>query len=143
MPLPTITIIGNLTADPELRFTQAGKPWVTFTIAANERRKTETGEWVDGDTCFMDITSWRSAEQISRELRKGSRAIVVGTLKQREYDDKDGNKRKAFQVNADYVASQISENAVPRTITGHDEPAPIPATDPWAAAGSTDASAPF
>jgi single-strand DNA-binding protein len=63
MPLPSITLIGNLTADPELRFTNAGKPWVTFTIAANERRKTETGEWVDGDTCFMDVTSWRSAEQ--------------------------------------------------------------------------------
>lgn len=138
MPLPNITLIGNLVADPELRYTNAGKPWISFTIAANERRKTETGEWVDGDTCFLDVTSWRAAEQIAAELHKGSRAIVIGQLKQREYE-KDGEKRKAYQVNADYVAAQLREGSEPRAIT----PTGVtPAADPWAGA-PTDADTPF
>lgn len=132
MPLPTITIIGNVVADAELRFTNAGKGWVSFTIAANERRKNDAGEWIDGDSAFLDVTSWRSAEEIARQAKRGTRLIVVGTLKQRDYEDKDGNKRKAFQVNADYVATQLREGSDPRAITNNNDTTQPPADNPWA-----------
>jgi single-strand DNA-binding protein len=133
MPLPTITMIGNVVADPELRFTQSGKPVVNFRVAANERRKNEAGEWIDGDSVFLDVTSWRSPEQINTECLKGTRVIVVGQLRQREYE-KDGEKRKAFEITADYVATQLVDGSNPRTVTNTDAQA-----DPWAASAPTAA----
>lgn len=126
MPLPTIAIIGNLTADPELRHTNAGKAWTTFRVASNERRKNEAGEWIDGDSLYIDVTSWRAAEQIKEQLTKGSRVIVYGTLRSREYEAKSGEKRTAIEINAELVAIQIREGEAPRTIT-----ATTGATDPW------------
>lgn len=130
MPLPTITVIGNLTADPELRFTNSGKAVVSLRIACNDRRKNDAGEWVDGDTTYLDAVSWNAAEQIANELKKGQRIIVTGALKQRDYETKSGEKRTAYEVTADGVAPIIRDNASRPTA-----PATTPASDPWADAG--------
>lgn len=114
MPIPAITARGNLTADPILRFTQAGKPVVSLTIACNDRRKdATTGEWVDGDTTFLDVTSWHNAEGIAETLHKGEQVVVVGTLKQRNYETKEGEKRRAFEVDAASVSKVIRDAAGP------------------------------
>ena len=110
MALPTITLIGNLTADPELRWTQSGKPVTSLRMACNERKKNEAGEWVDGDTLFMNVTVWRNAQAVSDALKKGSPIIVYGTLKQ-DNVDKDGVKTSYFKVNADDVALQLFDKA--------------------------------
>lgn len=129
MALPSITLVGNLTADPELRFTNSGKGVVNLRVACNERKKDDQGNWIDGDTTYLDVTSWRAAEQISSELRKGQRVIITGILRQRDYETATGEKRKAFEVLADGVAPLITEsrNSTPAT--------QAPANDPWADAG--------
>jgi single-strand DNA-binding protein len=130
MPLPTITAVGNLVRDPELRFTNSGKGVVNFTVACNDRKKNEAGEWVDGDTTYLDAVSWFAAEQIADELKKGQRVIVTGSLKQRNYETKDGEKRTAYEINADSVAPVIRDGqSAPR-------PATTPASDPWANAAT-------
>lgn len=126
MPLPTIAIVGNLTADPELRVTNNGKQWATFRVACNERRKNEAGDWIDGDSLYIDVTSWRAAEQIKQQLTKGQRVIVYGTLRSREYEAKSGEKRTAIEINAEAVALQLRDGET-RTITAT-------TTDPWGAA---------
>lgn len=99
MTLPTITATGNLTADPVLRFTRDGKAVTTLTVACNDRRKSSTGEWVDGDTTFLDVQLWtQDAEQAAEHLRKGQRVAVTGRLRQRSYEAKDGSKRYAWEV---------------------------------------------
>lgn len=117
--------------------TNSGKPWVTFRIAANERRKNEAGDWIDGDSLYLDVTSWRAAEQIKEQLTKGNRVIVYGTLRSREYETKDNQKRTTIELLADVVAIQLNDKAEPRTIT-----AATPAADPWGAAATTAATWP-
>ena len=107
MPLPTITIIGNLTADPELRMTNSGKYVCNLRIAANDRKKLETGEWVDAETIFLEVNCWRNPEGINKTLMKGSRVMVLGTLRANDYE-KDGVKIKAYRVNADEVSQLIA-----------------------------------
>lgn len=104
MPLPQITVIGNLVADASLRMTNSGKAVTKLRIAANERKKTDSGEWIDADVCFLDITVWRNAEDVSRDFIKGDRVIVVGTLRQRDYSTESGEKRTSYEVNAEHVA---------------------------------------
>lgn len=118
MPLPAITLTGNLTADPELRFTPSGKPLAKLTIACNDRRKNEAGDWVDGDTTFLDVTSWRNAEGIAEQLKKGDAVVVTGQLKSRTYETKEGDKRRAFEVDAANVAKVLRDR---------------PNTDTWSA----------
>lgn len=132
MPLPTITVIGNLTADPELRFTNSGKAVVSLRLACNDRRKNEAGEWVDGDTTYLDAVAWNAAEQIANELKKGQRIIITGTLKQRDYETKSGEKRTAYEVTCDGVAPIIRDNTNRPAAT---PAATTPASDPWAQAG--------
>lgn len=107
MPLPQITLVGNLTADPELRFTQAGKAWATLRLACNDRTKNDQGEWVDGETTFIDVVTWRAAEAVNSTLAKGSRVLVTGTLKQRDYQTASGEKRTAYQVNVDFIGQAM------------------------------------
>lgn len=106
MALPSITIIGNLTADPELRWTQAGKPVVNFRVACNERRKNEAGEWVDGESLFIKVVSWRSSEAIANSISKGTRVVVYGDLVQNDYEQ-DGVKKSSYEVRALSVAKMI------------------------------------
>ncbi|MFI6867589.1 single-stranded DNA-binding protein [Nocardia sp. NPDC050406] len=105
----TITIIGNLTADPELRQITSGEVVVNFTVAATPRvfdRKTNT--WVDGAALFMRCQLWReAAENVHESLTKGARVIVTGKLQQRSYDDREGNKRTIVELVADEVGVSL------------------------------------
>ena len=104
-----LTIIGNLTADPELRFTQNGAAVVNFTVASTPRMyDKQAQQWVDGETLFMRCSAWREqAEHAAESLAKGMRVVVVGKLKARSYQDKDGNQRTAWELEADEIAPSL------------------------------------
>jgi len=133
MALPQLTATGNLTDDPSLRLTPAGKAVANFTVACNKKRKTEAGGWEDVASCFLNCTVWdRDAEAVAEELRRGSQVTVVGALKQRTYDDRDGNKRTAYDVDVYSVAlvvrSRLADREKPTGPTG----GPTASQDPWA-----------
>jgi len=104
MSVPIITVTGRLTADPEIRFTPTGKAVTSFTVASNDRVKDEaSGEWKDGDSCFIRCSVWdKLAENVAESLTRGVEVIVIGKLVQREYVDKDGAKRTAYEVKKVY-----------------------------------------
>lgn len=95
-----ITLIGNLTADPELRFTPSGKAVANFTVANTPRTfDKQRGEYVDGEPMFLRCSAWKQlAENVAETLAKGNRVIVQGKLKSRSFEDKEGNKRTVFEV---------------------------------------------
>ena len=101
----TITVIGNLTADPELRFTQSGVAVASFTIASTPRKfNRQTNEWEDEEALFMRCSIWReAAEHVSESLEKGSRVIAQGRLKQRSFTDREGNNRTSIELDVDEV----------------------------------------
>ncbi len=104
-----ITVVGNLVADPELRFTQAGQPVATFRVASTPRvRDQQSGEWKDGDSLFLTCSVWRqAAENVAESLQRGMRVVVVGRLKQRSYETKEGEKRIVFEVDVDEVGPSL------------------------------------
>ena len=104
-----ITIIGNLTADPELRWTQSGAPVADFTVASTPRTyDRNAGEWRDGDTLFMRCSVWReTAENVAESLRKGMRVIVQGRLTQRSYDTQQGERRTVVELQVDEVGPSL------------------------------------
>lgn len=104
-----ITVIGNLTADPELRWTQAGAPVADFTVASTPRAyDRNAGEWRDGDTLFMRCSVWReTAENVAESLRKGMRVIVQGRLTQRSYDTQQGERRTVVELQVDEVGPSL------------------------------------
>ena len=104
-----ITVIGNLTADPELRWTQAGAPVADFTIASTPRTfDRNAGEWRDGSTLFMRCSVWReTAENVAESLRKGMRVIVQGRLTQRSYDTQQGERRTVVELQVDEVGPSL------------------------------------
>lgn len=101
--LPMVTLVGNLVADPELRFSQSGKAVCKLRTASNERRRGEDGNWVDGETCFLTVTVFGPRAEQTAELTKGQRVIVVGRLAQRTWEQ-DGQRRSDYEVKADEVA---------------------------------------
>jgi single-strand DNA-binding protein len=104
-----ITVVGNLVADPELRFTPAGQPVATFRIASTPRiRDNATNEWKDGDSLFLTCNVWRqAAENVAESLQRGMRVIVTGRLKQRNYETKEGEKRTVYEVEVDDVGPSL------------------------------------
>lgn len=104
-----MTIVGNLTADPELRYTNSGIPVASFTVASTPRTfDKQTGEWKDGDALFMRCSAWRDlAENVAESLTKGARVIVQGRLQQRSYTDKEGNQRTAIDLQVDEVGPSL------------------------------------
>jgi single-strand DNA-binding protein len=127
MALPRIYLAGNVVADPELRFTQAGKGISKFRVAANESRKNDRGEWETTDSTFLDVTCFEPlAEPVVEALRKGAPVVVEGRLKQRSYEDSHGAKRTAFEVVADTVALVVRGG---KGSGGGGRQAPA---DPWA-----------
>ena len=96
----TITVIGNLTADPELRYTSSGIPVCSFRVASTPRvRNRQTGEWSDGDPLFLGCELWReAAENAGVSLKKGMRVIVQGNLTQRSYQTQSGEQRTVFEL---------------------------------------------
>lgn len=104
----TITIVGNLTADPELRFTAAGAAVTSFTVASTPRSFDKaSGEWRDGDPLFMRCSVWKqAAENVAESLTRGARVMVTGRLKQRSFE-KDGQKRTVVELDVDEVGPSL------------------------------------
>ncbi|MFP5225453.1 MAG: single-stranded DNA-binding protein [Actinomycetota bacterium] len=104
-----VTLVGNMTDDPELKYTAQGIAVVNFRIAVNRRvRDPQTNEWKDGDASFFRINCWRDlAEHCAESLRKGTRVIVTGTLKMREWETQDGDRRTAIEVEASEVGPSL------------------------------------
>jgi single-strand DNA-binding protein len=103
-----ITLVGNITDDPELRFTPSGSAVANFTIAVNRRWKNPAGDWEDKLDGFFKCNCWRDmAENVAESLTKGSRVMVVGRLQQRSWDDQEGNKRSAFEIQVDEVGPSL------------------------------------
>jgi single-strand DNA-binding protein len=104
-----ITVVGNLVADPELRFTSTGQPVATFRVASTPRvMDRATNEWKDGDSLFLTCNVWRqAAENVAESLQRGMRVIVTGRLKQRNYETKEGEKRTVYEVEVDDVGPSL------------------------------------
>jgi single-strand DNA-binding protein len=105
----TITVIGNLTDDPELRFTPSGAAVANFTVASTPRLLDKaTNEWKDGDPLFMRCSVWRqAAENVAESLQRGGRVIVTGRLRQRSYETKDGEKRTVVELEVDEIGPSL------------------------------------
>lgn len=132
-----ITVVGNLTADPELRYTQGGLAVANFTIASTPRTfDRQTNDWKDGDSLFLRASCWRDlAEHVAGSVQKGNRVIATGRLKQRSYDDRDGNKRTAIELEVDEIGPSLKNATatVLRKQNGANAPtSPIPpSVDAW------------
>jgi single-strand DNA-binding protein len=159
-----ITVVGNLTADPELRFTPSGAAVANFTVASTPRiLDRQSGEWKDGEALFMRCNIWReAAENVAESLSRGSRVIVTGRLKQRSYETREGEKRTVVEVEVEeigpslkYATAKVNKasrggggggggfgGGAPSDATGGAQrPAATgPAEDPW---GSAPASGSF
>ena len=105
----TITVIGNLTGDPELRFTPSGSAVANFTVASTPRTyDRQSNEWKDGETLFLRASIWReAAENVAESLTKGMRVIVSGRLKSRSYDTKEGEKRTVMELEVDEIGPSL------------------------------------
>lgn len=148
------TVIGNLTADPELRFTPSGAAVASFTVASTPRTfDRHSGEWKDGDPLFLRCNIWRQyAENVAESLTRGARVIVNGRLKQRSFETREGEKRTVVELDVDevgpalrYATAKITK--VSRGTGGGGQS--TPPDDPWGsappigAAGSADDPPPF
>ena len=150
----TITMIGNLVDDPELRFTPSGAAVAKFRVASTPRYLDKaTNEWKDGESLFLQCQIWRqAAENVAESLTKGMRVILSGRLKQRSYETKEGEKRTVFEVEVDEVGPSLRNATAKVTRTqraggtgGGFGGAAAPAAadsfndDPWAAASPSSA----
>ena len=111
---PTTTIAGNLTADPELRFTPSGTAVANFTIASTPRvLDRQSNDWKDGETLFIRCTLWREAAQYAADsLRKGNRVIAEGTLKSRSFETREGEKRTVIELEVEEIGASMRYGAV-------------------------------
>lgn len=163
-----ITVVGNLTADPELRYTQNGLAVANFTIASTPRTfDRQANEWKDGEALFLRASVWREfAEHVAGSLTKGSRVIATGRLKQRSYQDREGNNRTSIELEVDeigpslrYATAQVTRAASSgggggggqraQVQQGSDEPWSTPGSnqgggaDAWSTPGSYGDDTPF
>lgn len=132
----TLTIVGNLTADPESRHTQNGLAVVNFTVASTPRVfDRQANEWKDGEALFMRCSAWREfAEHIAGSLSKGTRVVATGQLKQRSYQDREGNNRSSLELEVDeigpslrYATAQVTRSASRNGSSGRSSSAPYSA----------------
>lgn len=105
----TITVVGNLTADPELRYTQSGLPVANLTIASTPRTfDKSTNEWKDAEPLFIRGSVWRKyAEHVAASLHKGAQVIATGRLVQRSYETKEGEKRSSFELEIEHIGPAL------------------------------------
>jgi single-strand DNA-binding protein len=133
-----ITVVGNLTADPELRYTQNGLPVVNFTIASTPRSfDRAANEWKDGEALFMRASCWRElAEHVAGSLSKGMRVIATGRLKQRTYQDREGQNRTAIELEVDEIGPSLryATAQVVRAAGNGGAAKPAAQSDQWATA---------
>jgi len=144
-----ITVVGNLTSDPELRYTQNGLAVANFTIASTPRSfDRASNDWKDGDALFLRASVWREfAEHVAGSLTKGSRVIATGRLKQRSYETKEGEKRTSIELEVDeigpslrYATAQVTRTSSSREGgAGGRGGAPI-ADEPWASSAPDSAA---
>jgi len=145
-----VTVIGNLTADPELRFTASGAAVANFTVASTPRTfDRSTGEWKDGEALFLRCNIWRQpAENVAESLTRGARVIVSGRLKQRSFETKEGEKRTVIELEVDEIGPSLRYatakiNRAQRSdggggggygSSGGSRPSAPPNDDPWGSA---------
>ncbi|KQN99665.1 single-stranded DNA-binding protein [Arthrobacter sp. Leaf234] len=143
-----ITVIGNLTNDPELRFTPSGAAVANFTIASTPRTfDRQSNDWKDGETLFLRASAWKDmAENVAESLTKGTRVVAQGRLKSRSYDTKEGEKRTVMELEVDEIGPSLKNASAkvirtqgPGTRGGVQPPSSggggwgqQPASDPWA-----------
>lgn len=159
----TITVVGNLTGDPELRFTPSGSAVANFTIASTPRTfDRQSNEWKDGETLFLRASIWReAAENVAETLTKGTRVVAQGRLKSRTYDTKEGEKRTVMELEVDEIGPSLryasaKVNRTQRTASGGGfsgggsssnqgwsggQQNQQPAEDPWGAPASSGGNA--
>jgi single-strand DNA-binding protein len=108
MAMSQTVIVGNLTDDPELRYTPNGAAVAKFRVAVNRRYKDASGEWKDGDTSYFTVNAWRTlAENAAESLTRGANVIVVGRLQMRSWETQDGDKRTVVEIEADEVGPSL------------------------------------
>jgi len=133
-----ITVTGNLTADPELRFLESGAALARFTVASTPRTfNKDTNQWVDGEAMFLTCTAWRQlAENTAESLTKGARVIVTGRLKQRHWETPEGEKRSMFGLDVDEIGPSLrfATAKVQKATRASNSAAP---DDPWMSASTT------
>ena len=147
-----ITVVGNLTADPELRFTPSGAAVANFTVASTPRTLDKaTNEWKDGEALFLRCSVWRqAAENVAESLQRGMRVVVQGRLKQRSFETKEGEKRTVVELDVDEIGPSLkyATAKVNRTTRGSggggggfgssgsqgSSGSPAASDDPWASA---------
>lgn len=141
----SITLVGNLVDDPELRFTTSGVAVANFRVASTPRTfDRQTNEWKDGESLFLSCSVWRQyAENVAESLTKGTRVIVTGRLKQRSYETNNGERRTVFEVDVEEVGpalrnataqiSRISRSGAGAESTGR----AAPADDAWSTGPAT------
>ena len=145
-----ITVVGNLTADPELRFTPQGAPVANFTVASTPRVfDKQANEWRDGDAMFLNCQVWRnSAENVAESLTKGMRVIVQGQLRSRSFETREGEKRTVFEVVVEEVGPSLKYATATVTRSqqqgqqgagwSKDRPEAKAGRDPWATASNDE-----
>lgn len=153
-----ITVVGNLTADPELRYTQNGLAVANFTIASTPRTfDRASNDWVDGEALFLRASAWKEfAEHVAGSLTKGMRVIATGRLKQRSYETKEGEKRTSIELEVDEIGPSLryATAQVTRATDGrqqgrqapaqqHAQPAAEEQPDVWNTPGSYNDETPF
>jgi len=139
-----VTVVGNLTATPELTYTQSGLPVVNFTIASTPRSfDRAANEWKDGEALFLRASCWRDfAEHVAGSLSKGMRVIATGRLKQRTYQDREGANRTAIELEVDEIGPSLRYATAVVTRAAGNGGAAKPASEQWPAADPGD-SAPW
>jgi single-strand DNA-binding protein len=151
-----VTFVGNLTSDPELRFTPSGAAVANFTVACTPRTLDKnTNEWKDGETTFLRCQVWRQyAENVAESLTRGARVIVTGRLKQRSYETKEGEKRTSIEVDVEDIGPALRNATCKITksagaTSSRSDSGASDASDPWATstggawAGQTTDEPPF
>ena len=142
-----ITVVGNLTADPELRYTQNGLPVANFTIASTPRTfDRQANEWKDGEALFLRASVWREfAEHVAGSLTKGMRVVAQGRLRQRSYQDREGNNRTSIELEVDEIGPSLryATAQVTRAASGGGGQRPAQqqqqqvSEEPWSTPGSS------
>jgi len=132
-----ITVVGNLTADPELRFTPSGAAVASFTVASTPRTfDRQSNEWKDGESLFLRCSVWRqAAENAAESLTKGMRVIVTGRLKANTYETREGEKRTSYEVDVEEVGPSLKYASAKVTKTQRGGGGGFGGDDPWASGG--------
>lgn len=144
----TITVVGNLTADPEIRFTPGGAAVANFTVASTPRMfDKQANEWQDGEALFLGCSVWReAAENVAESLQKGMRVLVQGNLVQRSYETREGEKRTVFELQVlevgpslKYASAKVTRSQRnPANTAGGGAPRGQSQADPWAQPAGSD-----